>query len=152
MTSTCLGVAREHEPSVDPRRAGQCVRCGRTYTPPSDPVLKRDIEQERAITRDASRFAPYVQDPEAVADSLRAFAERRAHPGPVLMGDGRDLALEGLEELADLSSYALWAYAELEAEGRTDEDADHERMLLRRTLAAAVEGFDALLTFRQVRR
>lgn len=150
--TVCLGVEREHEPSVDPRRIGQCVRCGRTYEPHAEPVLERDVQQERELTREAARFAPYVTDPEAVADALRAFAERRAHEGPVRMPEGRSLAIEALEELADLSSYVCWAYAEIEAEGRTDEDADHERMLLRRALAAAVEGFDALLTFRQVRR
>lgn len=148
----CLSIVREHEESRDPRHAGQCVRCGKPFTPPAEPSFERNVEQERELTRDAAAFAPYVQEPEAVADALRSFAERRAHDGPVRMPEGRDLPVEGLEEAADLSNYAAWEYRRVEAEGRTDEDFDRERMLLRRALAAAVEAYDALSLYRAARR
>ena len=148
----CMGVEREHEPAVDPRREGQCVRCGKTYDAPAPPCLDRDLRREREIVREASRFAPYVQEPEAVADALSAFADRRAFTGPVLMPEGRDLVVEALEECADLRNYAAWESLRLDAEERTDEDADRERMLLRRALAAAVEAYDALTLYRHARR
>lgn len=150
--TVCLGIEREHEASVDPRRDGECVRCGRAFTAPAEPGFERDVVQERELTRQAAEYAPYVQDPEAVADALRTFAERRAHDGPVRMPEGRELSVEGLEEAADLSNYAAWEYRRVEAEGRTDEDFDRERMLLRRALAAAVEAYDALSLYRAARR
>jgi hypothetical protein len=60
--------------------------------------------------------------------------------------------VEALEEVADLRNYVAWEALRLDAEERTDEDADRERMLLRRTLAAAVEAYDALMLYRHARR
>lgn len=152
MTSTCLGVKREHEASGDPRRAGQCVRCGRPFEPDAEPVLERDLVRERDVVAQAARFAPYVSDPEAVAEALSAFAERRAGRDPVRLPKGRDLVVEALEEVADLRNYVAWEVRRLELEERTDEDADREHMLLRRALAAAVESYDALSAYRSSRR
>lgn len=150
--TVCLGVEREHEASVDPRRDGECVRCGRAFVAPPDGTMPRDLEWERRLTREAGRFTQYVQEPDAVADALSAYTESRAGAGPWREFTDRDWTVEAAEEVADLRAYLCAAMLELDLEHRCDEDADRERMLLLRALAAAVEGYDALLLYRQARR
>lgn len=150
--SVCLGIEREHEASVDPRRDGECVRCGKAFTPKPDGAMVRDQDWERQITRDAGRFAQYVVDSDAMADALSAYTESRTGPGPWRDFAARDWTIEAAEEVADLRAYLCAAMLELDMEHRCDEDADRERMLLMRALAAAVEAYDALMLFRQARK
>lgn len=72
---------------------------------------ERPLPLERELV-DIAAAAAGLQPPgpgkrHPVVVSLDAFADHRAHPGPVRAGD-RDLLLEAAEELADCRHYLTW--------------------------------------------
>lgn len=77
---------------------------------------QRDIENERALTDLAGQAVGLDR---TVADSLTAFAEQRARPGPIVE---RDFVTEALEELADCRNYLIWGAQQ--AAARTTEDGE----------------------------
>lgn len=65
--------------------------------------LHRDSVFEEHFTREAARSVGMPPD------GLYHMATARAHPGPVLMKNGRrNLILEAREELADCRNYLVW--------------------------------------------
>ena len=88
-------------PSFDPRKGGRCVRCrGQVQAYP--PLGERNVEQERAFTRQAGQvIGRDVED-------LIAVSELRAGTGPVSGLPRRSLIREGYEEMADARNYIVW--------------------------------------------
>ena len=104
---TCEHVEAEERP-------GWCYKCGREMPPTMD----RDPAFEQAVLRNAAEGVGLVD----VADSLRAFADKRAHTGPILLWPGRDLIREWLEEVADgVGNYGPWEIQRRMLEGVEDE-------------------------------
>lgn len=110
------------------RPAGDVVPLG-GYPP-------RDLALERMLTSQAGELAGVRW---AV---LTHFAEHRAKSGPVLEPDGRDLAMEVLEELADARNYLVWrAVSETRRRPPDDDVLAHAS----RALIHVVRAFDAAM-------
>jgi hypothetical protein len=124
---------------------GACARCGRAM--PSD-RRERDLERERDWTLQAAKYAPYVSDPEPLAESFSRFRESRTGTGPWLQVSERDWIVEALEEVADLSAYICAQIAELEEQDRDDEDAGKLLMLLQIAHSSAASAYAALIQYR----
>lgn len=126
---------------ANPRLQHLCGRCGRLL---GEDVLQRDVAKEREWTHQAATFAQYVTEPNEAADRLSTMREKRMHEGPWIDNSVRCWVREALEEAADLSAYLTAALTELETEGREDEDAARDRMLLFMALSASVTAFESL--------
>lgn len=137
----------------NPRLKHLCPRCNR---PLSSGAMQRDLAHERMLTLEASQFVRGISAASrgAVSEALSSYAESRAGAGPWRDFDERDFSVEAAEEIADLRMYVLAEMTKWEQRrdaGRDDEDADAELMHLRRALAAAVECYDAVSSYRRVR-
>lgn len=138
---------------ANPRLKNLCPRCNR---PMGNGSVTRDVAHERMLTLEASQFVRGISPASrgAVSEALSSFAESRAGAGPWRDFDDRDFSIEAAEEIADLRMYVLAEMTKWEQRrdgGRDDEDADAELMHLRRALAAAVECYDAISSYRRVR-
>lgn len=108
-------VVCEHAETGD--RAGRCYKCGHEMPPTMD----RDPAFERAVLNNAAEAVGLSH----VADSLHAFADKRAEPGPVRLWEGRDLLREWLEEIADgVGNYGPWEIQRRMIEGLEDDGKD----------------------------
>lgn len=95
--------------------------------------LARDFDAERRLLDLAGEAAGY--SPQRIAGQvvernptvvqLESFAATRAHPGGILLPPGRDLLVEGAEEIADCAgNYFLWEAVRCESGLAI---GDHER-------------------------
>ncbi len=96
-TGLRLALANGWEPSAERRPS----------TGPAPTDADRDLDIERALTREAASMA-VVADPTGTADELSQWAEERAGDGPVREIAVRDFREEGLEELVDARNYCCW--------------------------------------------
>ena len=125
--------------SCDPRKSGSCYRCGRQMPPSGD--LVRDLDDEREIKEYGARLAKLD------VDSLIAFAEARALPGPVRDADARDYGLDAAEEYADASNYLVWW---VQAIDRKDDDYDWSELRMT-VVGAMVKCFEAWAALQHAR-
>lgn len=112
---------RECSPHPNPRFSGKCVRCSqRLYV---QPVYNRQPPVEDAYVQEIATGLGLD------ATALNAFANARAHDGPVLLD--RSLRHEFLEEVADGRNYLVWrVLGELEGqEGTGDQILRYQRAL-----------------------
>lgn len=84
-------------------------------------AVPRDLAFERRWTTDAAQLLNV--SPRSVG-ALVAFAEARAREGGVTGFPARDLAREGLEELADARNYIVWRLRELYLPGKDGVDME----------------------------
>lgn len=106
-------VVCEHVEDANPRHKGQCCKCGRVM--PEPPMMVRDRDFEEQTLREAAGNLGL----EHVADSLHAYADRRAHAGDIRL---RDFITEAEEEIADLSSYCTWELQRMLISGEDDHE------------------------------
>lgn len=107
-----------------------------------DEVMERDPAFELAALVNAAEGVGLPH----LADSLRAFADRRAEPGPVRLvdadGNERKLIGEWLEEVADgVGNYGPW---ELQRRMLANEDDDGRVAYLQEALKYGVLMYGAL--------
>jgi hypothetical protein len=140
----------EHAPAADPRKAGECVKCGRAYTSQDIPLpmpgedYAVDIAAAAAGFRMSDKGGRLESHP--VAQSINAHAAARTHPGPLRM-DGRCLLVEAGEEILDARNYLAWEAARtFDGMRAGDHEAcvRHDRAM--RALAAVIVAWKELQT------
>ena len=114
-------------------RPGRCYKCGREMPA----VMERDPDFEREVLRNAAD----VLGLQYVAENVRAFADKRTLPGPILLWPGRDFIREWREEAADGFNYGTWELQRMIADGIDD---DHRAAALQEALRHCLLMYAAL--------
>lgn len=102
--------------------------------------------RDKSLEFDLITTAGRSEGKEPAARNLRAFADARAHPGPVRTENGRDLKQEAFEELADAANYLTWRIQQIwpgVISGESEACRDYEQAM--RALSYVVKAHDALL-------
>jgi hypothetical protein len=131
-------------PNANPRQQHLCQRCAR---PLASDEMPRDLDREQKWCAEAAEFAQYVNNPEAVAESLMMYRALRMGHGAWQNVSQRDWIREAEEECVDLTAYLTAELTRL-GDDRTDEDADKCRMLLKMAMSSAITALAALGEYR----
>jgi len=117
--SEVVQVVCTHEESPDPRRAGECLKCGRTLPP----AMIRNRERDRSIIA-------RVTDETALINLAHNWVIRRAGDGPWKNLANRDFKREAIEEAVDGIAYCLGAADQRTLHGYEDPLSSGQLMAL----------------------
>lgn len=109
----------EHTENLDPRRAGECLKCGR----PMPPFMMRSLTRERELLH-------RINDKATVVDLVHTWVIRRAGMGPWKDLDKRDFTTEAVEEAVDGIAYLLGKADQRMHQGFEDELSAQDMMAL----------------------
>ena len=109
----------EHSENQDPRRAGECLKCGRTMPR----FMLRSLKRERELLH-------RINDKATVVDLVHTWVIRRAGVGPWRDLPTRDFSLEAIEEAVDGIAYMLGKADQRMHQGFEDELSAQDMMAL----------------------